>query len=930
MQSFENSPMGPTKRVGVPLNLDTEYKGKRSDATPPQTPATQESRSSKGNIPQPNRALNTKQRETFLDDITPVDPASNKENEAGRGNRDSHDLSLSPRQVTRDSLVDHMLLSLDQFSFGGQEGDAFGRQPTVDEEHQYSAFGDEESYQPTSNFAPRGHRPGHGYSYSSDYDVADDSSRYSGPSRGRRSNSSSTFQPGLGRINSIRNDGGSASFVGSNRPPVPIPPRGIHSRSGKGSKGSSANSFDLGYAQVTSSQRWAHGLAGRSSSFDYGKDHQATNSQSDAMSRQNESFSYDYDAAPTPTVPGGPRRARPTSPITTSHESAHDEADLSRLERKRSAKSSKSAYKGKGSTNSRVDYGLSDSSRELPPLPAFIREQAPSPLVGYGKAKDSPSPAPSTPQATKERPGFFRRVFGSSRSNSTAADPPPSHGSTTSTETTNRPSSKPHHIANQLKAQDTPPPREPPPIPKEQVHVLSKKPSSFFRRRKKSVTEPEPPVPTPLSPPVLLQSEHDGRPIPSPVSSLRKVMNPYLRSPARIESIPQMSIDRQMNDSPEPQRNARGFSPDYEPDKSATIRAVKSSLRDNSDTAPSSSGSAQRPFLATPSANTTGQDGTFLQDASDDAHSNASKSALVSKEGPETNSPPRHVAPVTTTPSVKRDMALVAEYERAYSKNTTSARFATNKPSPILESPRSRAEFKPFLPPTTAASSGKEGDWVMLSPTKATHQVEKEDRVWLEPSSDEEELTDPALALPQPAVRTSGSTDTAYKSATSLPIVQIEGEEEDARSSPRLLSATEALESLEDPIADETIPTDNDREKAQKIYDGNEDFIQKERAAAWMGEEGIVRARTLVAYLELYEFANLNILAALRNMCGRLVLKGESQQVDRILDVFAKRWCKCNPKHGFKVTGKIYHLWIRTSINVFQMWCTQYAIRFFY
>ena len=41
-----------------------------------------------------------------------------------------------------------------------------------------------------------------------------------------------------------------------------------------------------------------------------------------------------------------------------------------------------------------------------------------------------------------------------------------------------------------------------------------------------------------------------------------------------------------------------------------------------------------------------------------------------------------------------------------------------------------------------------------------------------------------------------------------------------------------------------------------------------------MGEEGIVRARTLVAYFELYDFTNLNILAALRMTCGRLGSEG--------------------------------------------------------
>lgn len=106
------------------------------------------------------------------------------------------------------------------------------------------------------------------------------------------------------------------------------------------------------------------------------------------------------------------------------------------------------------------------------------------------------------------------------------------------------------------------------------------------------------------------------------------------------------------------------------------------------------------------------------------------------------------------------------------------------------------------------------------------------------------------------------------------------------------------------PNPDDNTPSEGDRERAKWIYDGNEDFIPREKAAAWMGEEGPARAKTLLAYMELYEFANLNILVALRVMCGRLVLKAESQQVDRILDQFAQRWCKCNPDHGFKVTGK--------------------------
>ena len=92
---------------------------------------------------------------------------------------------------------------------------------------------------------------------------------------------------------------------------------------------------------------------------------------------------------------------------------------------------------------------------------------------------------------------------------------------------------------------------------------------------------------------------------------------------------------------------------------------------------------------------------------------------------------------------------------------------------------------------------------------------------------------------------------------------------------------------------------------ARNIYNGHEDFTSQDKAAAWLGEDNPARLRTLVAYMEFYDFSHLNILAALRLMCGRLLLKAESQQVDRILVTFSQRWCECNPNHGFKGHGKL-------------------------
>jgi hypothetical protein len=873
--------------------------------SPPQTPEAQSPHTIKGPNPDTNRTLKVRPGpgETWLDDITPVDPSSIKGSGRQRKEelRDSHDLSISSHQITRDSLVDHMLLSFDQLGVD-QDEEAHS---SLDEARLYSNF-DGDSYPPNANYtATINGRTGHSYSYSSDYENGDDSSRYSAQqSRGRRSNSSSNFRSGLGRVSSVRNENGpNPSFPRGQ--PVQVSPRGMHSRSGKGSKGSSANSFDLGYSKVVSNQRWSHALSGRSSSFDYGD---RSGLHASSISRQPDNSApaygqyspYDYDAAPTPTIPGGPTRVRPTSPILISRpELPPVDPSPRKLERKRSTRSSKSAYKSKPASAGRLDYGLSDPTHDLPPLPAFKREPAPAPLVGYGKTKEAI-------QTPKDRPGFFRRVFGSSRNNSAASsDPPLSHGSTTSAETADRPSSKPHHIGYQIKSHYAqPPPREPPPPPKDHPHVLTKRPSSLFRRRKKSVTGPETPVP--MVPPIHIQHKVENAPgLPSPVSSLRQVMNPYLKgtttkSPLDSENSP-LELDHQVNDTIGDSRNRRGFSPDYEPDKNATIRAVKQNSSDATETSPSIYTSGLRPPARPtlgPSRGSSGQSSdergpTFLQDSSDndpDVHSDILKSGLAS--------PP--------SASVSRDMALVAEYERLYSKRApTSTKPDLPKHSPAVEPPQSVVESSSNQ--SKRIGDNKDGEFVKMASSNPPDPAKKGNRVWVEPSSSEEHLGASNLDLPSKATissRASGSTDTVYQSATSLPMLHVDEQDEGGASSHLDSTSTEAPQARQGSTLDATMTLSDARERAQKIYDGNEDFVPKEKAAAWMGDESPIRSRTLIAYMKLYEFANLNILAALRSVCNRLVLKAESQQVDRILDAFAGRWCQCNPNHGFKVTGK--------------------------
>ncbi|KAH8819498.1 hypothetical protein F5884DRAFT_662234 [Xylogone sp. PMI_703] len=900
MQSFENRGSTATKRLGVSLNVDTGYnkREQQQNISPPETPTESSSQQNQRKTTPAMWALKPPRpgpRETFLDDITPIDPANKDASGARRAdNRDSHDLSLSPREVTRDSLVDHMLLSLDQFSLF-TDGDGFGARKFEDD-RLYSSFGGDDDGYRASSFTTRGPARGHSYSYSSDYENADDASRYSSGqvSRGRRSNSSSNFQSSLGRINSIRNG--------------QIPQRPLHSRSGKGSKASSAGSVDLGYAQITGTQRWAHGLAGRSSSFDYGTDRPALGSRSATMVHQtNPNISpvspYDYDAAPTPTVPGGPRRARPSSPVVLPHieqTKADPVPGPTKLERKRSTRSSKSAYKGKtlltSASVSRFEYNLQDQNTELPPMPAFMKDPAPSPSVSYSKpAKDQPT---STPQP-KERPGFFRRVFGSKNHSPAQESPTSNISSPAPVPAADRPGTRQYRAVSQSKNQSAAPPSHEATPTKETPHVLSKKPSSFFRRRKKSISEPEPPLPRAPVQQVHLPSDKDLSNVlalDSPSNSLRQVMNPYLRNSvvSPMEPQPPSKLDQQAgDDSEETERYTRGFSPDYEPDKNATIRTVDQQPQNTTDN-PNSGYEAMQKSTSSLSPNTgLGFDGrsnldrdiTFLQDASDN-----------DPDGPTSKS---------QSTSVARDKGVGSEKAQSM-RAQTLGKIDTAKPASKPESQKTTPGSKAGDSKTKSAN---DDEWVMLSPrsqlsSKPSNLLSPKEkngqRMWLEPSSSEESLVETSkLALPGEKGGSygamSGSTDSVYKSATSLPIVQIEGQEYPPSSPTQENAASQPLN-----------PTPDDRDRAYMIYSGNEDFIQKEKAAAWMGDDSPVKARTLVAYMELFDFANMNILAGLRNLCGKLILRAESQQVDRILDAFAKRWCQCNPNHGFKVTDVVH------------------------
>ncbi|PSR80495.1 hypothetical protein BD289DRAFT_455301 [Coniella lustricola] len=929
--------------------------------------------------------------------------------------RDSHDLSLSPRNVTRDSLLGNMLLSLDQFnldqatsfhsgdlnitrSMSGFAGphpsfrydDVGGSPRAMTASGEGTGAGTLAGNMSMMSASSRARNtfhagagaaglggPRHGYSYSSDYDAKDEevSRVSSNTSRGRRSNSfSAVANPARLREIATNQRPTGASGTGS---------RALHSRGGLGSKSSSTSSIDAaGYAHVLGSQKWtAHGIGApkRSSSLElarrqsYGmqppgqQQHPSQQYQPWHIERPNAfhelsatSFAHDYnhdhhrhtfdydldDAAPTPTVPGGPRRlvTMPSLPTFARHDPLGEPLSPVRsvnlrLDRKRSNKSMRNTNAAKhnaplppppppllAASSSRREASQHDAHNaqlaSLPSagagaaldanlLPSSDGDPAPAPNVGYEKAKEPVHAPPAVPVSAaslpKERqPSFFRRMFGGGSKNtvvaaldqsanlpptaslaaagplhdSFAAPSPSSHSnnaSYTNTTNNNNNNSNNNNNNNNTMNNHSPPTSAPSETSKasgggaaprqtSSSHGIQKKPSGFFRRRKKSISvnnvEP-PPLPPTLPPAMIQPAELPPVPFkrfeglapklePSPVTSLRKAMDPYLKASESTSSSGRStprddlalsvyhSAVEELHQMPAPADRStplRSFSPDYEPDPRATIRSVPpTESRARADNSPA----PHRRAPETPSQNPTRplydyeRSGSFLHDNS------------------ESDASPQFVRKQASQPAMTN---------RSRSPN-----------------PGGRLSLAPIETNTSSSSSNH------------NFQESKLNRLTRESMASDTRERPGSLTLPIEGFK----TDYALKpraSAASIPDLRIDGMDPDFQDPKHPFDEPEFV------VGE---PTEDDKAKAQKIFDGSEDFIPKEKAASWMGEEGPIRQRTLQAYMDLYDFTNKSIVACLREVCNRLILRAETQQVDRILVCFSRRWCDCNPNHGFK------------------------------
>ncbi|KAL8789105.1 MAG: hypothetical protein Q9213_001368 [Squamulea squamosa] len=842
----------------------------RRAQSPPRTPLAGSKRFSR---------MHKTPRDIYFEGLTDNARASGGE-DAMRDQRISHDLSLTAN-TGRSSVVDSMLLSLNP------------DQPKLHSPpyNLPSRFTSPES--PRS----RGHLPSS--SLNSDYSFPSPSSyphadchQSNHLSRGRRSNSSN-FQS-LSRIDSLTTDEektdtrrerayqSQRAGLGG-RTSVPA------SRSGrKTSKSSGSSSVDFTHMMRQSA------LPRRSASFD---DNHRRPPFPISSSISQPIIYHNNEAAPTPTVPSGPRSPAiqsyaPSQPLSSSSKIPHRNQGT----KKSKNDGGKESFEPK-SENLENPQSLPGPTSKIqrPVSPAKERHDS---LIPYQ------SPPSQSNDQPKERPGFFRRVFMSSRNTNAGThefsllqSQPQSSRNSVRLNSLTVAAPPPKLSKSKLLGEVTYLPREPVPAP------LQKKPSSFFRRRKKSISEPVPPpalVPDP--PPEFQPPDPIVKHNPS-ISSLRELMNPYLSNSPEVRK---GSTTEHHDTASKIQRIPIGNSTVNPNFPAPAIHKSTNKVLEEKQIETSICGNA---LSANADANSDDNllhphDQSFLHDnSSNETRVDAGKtSQLVISETDTAEKPissqagQGNLSDVDHEPAPFNDGFIQAAQPVVdFIQNTKGRKTLGRK----LPQSRKISGDDHVMRETNERSAPSKAVLVKEAVPATLIPDETTPRVWLRPEKSTEDLRGLAeTSLPggntQHSQADNDRPTSSRRGRMAKPTVK----------APDLLRAGSFDPTS--PDFDVTLPFREDKVLAQRVYEGDEKLVSKAKAAAWLGDAGPDRARVRRAYMELFDWQNLNILAALRDFCGRLLLKGETQQVDRILDAFSTRWCACNANHGFKATDVVH------------------------
>ncbi|KAJ6658967.1 hypothetical protein lerEdw1_019604 [Lerista edwardsae] len=71
--------------------------------------------------------------------------------------------------------------------------------------------------------------------------------------------------------------------------------------------------------------------------------------------------------------------------------------------------------------------------------------------------------------------------------------------------------------------------------------------------------------------------------------------------------------------------------------------------------------------------------------------------------------------------------------------------------------------------------------------------------------------------------------------------------------------------------------------------------LNKTAIGDYLGQRDPLNLQVLQAFVQCHQFANLNLVQALRQFLWSFRLPGEAQKIDRMMEAFANWYCQCNP-----------------------------------
>lgn len=758
---------------------------------------------------------------------------------------------------------------------------------------------------------------GHTYSssMSSDFDrnamYDPPTSKYGSPShKGRRSNSSSTFNTFVPKPNRTVAPTSKYNGHGRGRTSSDLDRRTSHSTPTKGGSSHHRDESDnslagVGYDALLESTRLA--FNGRSISMDHIYD-EANGSRSASMMNRGRPVpsmhsKYDSavaDAAPEPTVAAGPRKQE--NPSATGPVYVNAAQKQSSLRKTTTQSDLRSA-------NNSVPQGIRDQAT------AFVRNNG-----GWGEKSNAADGKGTNASSTRrkdatspqrEKPGFFKRVFGSASNRSSAAESPNSSDVSLPGRKQSAAQKDVAQQANEASTNVSYPPIS-----------LNKKPSSFFRRRKRSISESAPPPPSiPLNAASMNREAHHT---PS-VSSFREVMDSYLNKmdtplkPREQDAQPQRSVSRDSRndtrneDSDDLELFHSGYTPPIDPalgtrnplSRHGTLRLepevespqAKMKVKKRRPDAPltmDAPDSAAKARLRDTDSNSSAQVSPMTivhpENLTPTKASATSGTIYGAQDGDR-----RSASPVSRASTGDRIIASGVGVNVEPNQGTRGRPVSDNR-NPDMHNQSQLATHDTLYAYDRPGNKTVERPHLQ-QPDAEGEEENKTSDVPADLDSQQPPSRSASMKLPFfTAVRADSAPSTLQKTPSSLPIVQVEGND-----APR--PSVDTIGLREQPAVHDT---DIAKERARRIFEGNEEDVTRMEAAAWLGELKLLNQRTLDAYMQLFDFTGLNILSTLRALCGKLVLRGETQQFDRIITALSARWCQCNPNHGFKAQDVVH------------------------